>query len=121
MMIVTVTAAFKPDAKSLVQMTERSMTAARMTATQTVNVVPCPLTQPAILSWLKATRMNGMETAPETLTIARLVTVTDTDCPRISGMGEALTHVSEHIVHWKLPVVVPRECIDVDCKECSHK
>lgn len=67
----TVTAAFIPGAKSLVQMTERSTIARAKEDIKNQIKEPhsCRFAQSAILSWLNAMRMKGMETAPEMLTV----------------------------------------------------
>ena len=72
--VTAVRAAFIPGATVLLdQTTEISMVAAISIVNHIAEAFPCPFTQSAIRSWLNAMRMNGMDTAPEMLTIQDLV------------------------------------------------
>lgn len=72
--IVMVTATLIPDVKWLVQMTERSTAIMMMIPIHHI-AAPFPSTRRmlAIRSWLKATRMKGIEMAAEMVTIEPLL------------------------------------------------
>ena len=73
-MITAVRAAFIPETTVLLtQTTESNMIAAITIVIHMAEAFPCPFTQVAIRSWLKAIKMNGIETAPDILTIFKLV------------------------------------------------
>jgi len=77
----TVTAAFMPDASLFVQIIERSIATIRTrNESQIMDLIFCRFTHAEILSWLNATRMKGIDTAPEMLTVAILVTMAHTKC-----------------------------------------
>jgi len=64
----TVITPFKSDAKPPVQMTERSTVNMTKIIAHTADCLPLAFIQSPIFSWLKATRTNGIDTAPEILT-----------------------------------------------------
>lgn len=117
----TVTAAFMPDAKSLVQIIERSIITRTKNKIQIMDPFFCRFAHAEILSWLNATRMKGIDTAPEMLTVTILVTITYTKFLFILSLRKIRTHIFQHIAHRKLPIIVERECINANCKESSYK